>query len=292
MFDLDQLRSFTVLAAEKHFGRAAHRLFITQSALTRRIQQLEAELDVLLLNRSSRTVALTAAGETFLTHATAILSSSQEAVRAAREATGQPIGALSIGFDGATTYAFLPQLIARARDTFPALRLDFTEAGSQAQMTEVLFHRLDLGLVRPLPHDKALQMACVRREDLALALPITHRLAGKRRPQLQDLEDEAFVGYSEAGSYLRDLIGGELTHAGVTPRLVHEMGRAQAILSLVSTGAGLAIVPSDSRNACFDNVVFRPLPLRVKAELHAVWREDNRNPLLEPFRAMLERIES
>jgi DNA-binding transcriptional LysR family regulator len=208
MFDLDQLRSFTILAAEKHFGRAAHRLFITQSALTRRIQQLEAELDVLLLNRSSRTVALTAAGETFLTHATAILSSSQEAVRAAREATGQPIGALSIGFDGATTYAFLPQLIARARDSFPALRLDFTEAGSQAQMTEVLFHRLDLGLVRPLPHDRALQMTCVRREDLALALPITHRLAGKRRPQLQDLEDEAFVGYSEAGSYLRDLIGG------------------------------------------------------------------------------------
>lgn len=87
---------------------------------------------------------------------------------------------------------------------------------------------------------------------------------------------------------MRALLTAVFDANGVRPQVVQSMSQAQAILSLVSAGLGLAIVPDETRNGCFDNVVFRPIRLgpSVVAELHAIWRSDNRNTALQRLREL------
>ena len=108
MIEFGQVRAFVAVADELNFGRAAKRLNMTQPPLSRQIQILEATLAVKLLERTSRSVRLTAAGRAFLSEARAMLQQREHAVKAARQAASLAGGALSIGFVGATTYGFCP----------------------------------------------------------------------------------------------------------------------------------------------------------------------------------------
>ncbi|MET0238710.1 MAG: LysR family transcriptional regulator [Sphingobium sp.] len=280
MFDRTLFQSFAILAQEQHFGRAARRLFVTQPALSRRIQQLEAELGVALFDRVGRRVELTPAGHALLPEAQAILARMEQARQVARDAGGLLAGRLSIGFDGAASYTLIPRLVAEAGRRMPHLVIDFSEQRSIDQMREVEFRRLDIGIVRPLPHDETIQTTCVLAEPLALAVPLGHRLAGRRTIRLDQIDGEAFVAYSENGLYLRDLIAGQLAGAGAAPRIVQSVPRTHSILALVSTGMGVAIVPAGSRAASFDNILFKPLALDVRAEWHAAWHRASANALV------------
>lgn len=268
MLDQSQLRSFAVLARLRHFGRAAQQLHITQPALTRRIQMLEADLGVALFRREGRSVDLTPAGAAFLPEVEAILARMEGARRAAQKAAGTLAGTVSIGFDGAASYTLIPHLVDRTAAAWPQVTLDFIEMSSVDQMQEIHFHRLDLGFVRPLPSTLDIVLESVFAEPLALAVPLGHRLAGRRRIAVADLDGEPFVAYSERGLYLRDLIDAELKAAGVRPRVVQRMSRTHSILALVSTGMGVAIVPAGSSAATFDNILFKRLPIAARAEWH------------------------
>lgn len=291
MFELSQARAFLVTAGELNFGRAARRLNVTQSALSRQIQSLEAALDVRLFERTTRSVALTAAGQAFLVEAQELMRRSEAATAAARRAAGRPGGALTVGFVGATVYGYLPRLVARARRELPEVDVVWRELDSAAQLVELDFGRIDLGLLRPIPEVRRLPSRCVMREPLALAVPAGHPLAARRRPPLSALSGAPFIAYAPEARHLHGLVEGALDRAGVRPTVVQAMTHAQAILALVSVGLGIAIVPSEARNACFDNVTFRPLDLgEARAELHAIARADNRNPALAPFSALLDDV--
>lgn len=295
MLDPTHIRSFVTLAEELHFGRAAKRLNMTQPPLSRQIQLLERELGVRLLERTSHSVALSAAGRAFLPEARAVLAASENAARVARRAAqARGGGALAVGFIGASTYAFLPRMVSRARSELPEVALTLKEMTGAAQVEALALGRIDVGLVRPLPEPFAGLASCVMREDLALALPHEHPLAARRRPALRDLEGEPFIMYSPDGPYMHALLSSVFRAAGVRPRVVQALSEAQSILALVSTGMGLALVPAETRNACFDNVTFRPITVAPGAtvELHAAWRPENRNPAMGPFRDLLHRVAS
>nr|WP_245216047.1 LysR family transcriptional regulator [Pararoseomonas baculiformis] len=291
--DLAHLRSFAALAEELHFGRAARRLNMTQPPLSRQIRLLEAELGVRLFDRTSHSVALTPAGHAFLPEARALLGASEQAVQTARRAaraTGG--GTLTVGFLGASTYCFLPRLISRARAELPETALVLKEMPGVAQIEALELGRIDIGLVRPVPEPFDGTSSCVMREGLALALPQGHKLASRRRPSLQELDGEPFIMFSQDGPYMQSLLSDAFRAAGVRPRVVQAVSQSQTILSLVSTGMGVAIVPEEVRHACFDSVVLRPIAMTpgLVVELHAVWRPENRNPALGPFRELLHRV--
>ena len=292
MFELGQLRSFVAVATELHFGRAAKRLNMTQPPLSRQIQLLEQDLDVQLFIRTSRSVQLTPAGRAFLVEARALLQQSEAAKQAARRAARTNSGSVTVGFIGATTYGFLPRLVTKARTELPNIDLTFREMTTAEQIDALAFGRIDLGLARPIADQREIVSACVLREHLALALPLDHPLAVRRRPELAQIDGEPFIMYSSEGRYMNELLTGAFRSAGIQPLYVQQMSHAQAILSLVSTGMGMAIVPEETRNACFDNVVFRPIQLGpgVAAELHAVWLPNNRNPALSALRDLIERL--
>lgn len=289
MFELAQARAFLVVAGELNFGRAARRLNLTQSALSRQIQALERALDVKLFERTTRSVALTPGGQALMAEAQELLRRSEQAVSTTRRAAGRSAGALTVGFIGATCYGYLPRLVARARRQLPDVSLTWRELDSAEQVVELELGRIDLGLIRPIPEARRLASRCVMREKLALAIPADHPLAARRRPPLALLAGAPFIAYAPEARHLHELVERTLADAAVEPLRLQAMKHAQAILALVSTGLGLAIVPSEARNASFDNVVFRPLDLGdVRAELHAIWSKDNRNPAAAAFAALLD----
>lgn len=289
MFELAQARAFLVVASELNFGRAARRLNLTQPALSRQIQALERALDVTLLERTTRRVALTTGGQAFMAEAQALLRASEAAVSTTRRAAGRSAGALTIGFIGATCYGYLPRLVTRARRELPEIAVTWRELDSAEQVAEVELGRIDLGLIRPISEMRRLASRCVFRETLALAVPADHPLAARRRPTLSLLAGAPFIGYAVEARHLHELVERALTEADVKPLRLQSMKHAQAILALVSTGLGLAIVPSEARNASFDNVVFRPLDLGdARAELHAISSPDNRNQTAAAFAALLD----
>ncbi len=289
MLDLIQVRSFVVLASELNFSRAARRLNITQPPLSRQIKLLEQELNVTLLVRTSRRVMLTPAGMAFLVEAQKLLEQGNAAVTATRLAARGSAGSVKVGFVGAATYSFLPKFISSARAAAPQIQLELVQMETAEQLQAINASRIDLGLSRPLTGPHHLDNQCVAREPMMLAIPRAHPLAGKRRPALEALNGEPFIMFSDQARYLHEKLTALMRESRFTPRIVQHMTHSQAILSLVSAGIGLAIVPAGTQNACFDNVVFRPLDVREEciAELHAIWSPENRNTLLPEIRRIV-----
>ena len=123
MFDLHQLRCFVAVAEERHFGRAAVRLNMTQPPLSRQVQILERVLDVTLLERNNRNVRLTPVGESFLAEAQHILKLAENAAVLAKRVASGKAGTVRIGFTATTAYSYLPALIATCRRELPDVEI-------------------------------------------------------------------------------------------------------------------------------------------------------------------------
>lgn len=292
MLDMGHVRSFVVVASELNFSRAARRLNMTQPPLSRQIRLLEEHLDVILLERSSRRVTLTTAGHAFLSEAQKLLAQSDAAVTATRRAARGSAGTIRIAFVGAATYGFLPSFIDAARTAAPQIELELVQMETAEQLQAINAGDVDLGLSRPLSGQHHLHSHLVASEQMMLAIPRSHPLASRRRPGLSMLNDEPFIMFSPQARYLHDKLARLMTEHAISPRVVQNMTHSQAILSLVSAGIGLAIVPASTQNACFDNVVFRPMDLQTEcvAELHAIWSPENQNSLLPDIRRIVSTV--
>lgn len=231
-------------------------------------------------------MALTPAGHTFLSEAKKLLAQSDAAILATRRAARGSVGKIRIAFVGAATYKFLPRFIVAARASAPHIELELIQMETAEQLEAINSGNIDLGLSRPLNNAHHLQNLRVDYEPMLLAIPQSHSLASTRRLSLGMLQGEPFVAFSPQARYLHEKVTALMADHGVQPRIVQSMTHSQAILSLVSAGIGLAIVPAETQRACFDNIVFRPLDLyeECTAELHLIWSDDNRNPLLVEIR--------
>lgn len=286
MFELSQLRCFVAVAEELHFGRAAARLHMTQPPLSRQIQVLEHAVGTLLLERSSRSVRLTVAGQSFLQDARTILRhSEQAAVNAVRIGLGTE-GRVVLGYTAVAGYALVPSLLRAAAKSLPRIDIVLSEMVSSAQMQALNDGTVDLALARPLVAGRGFEWHPVWREPMLVALPRRHPLASKARLRPQDLQDQALIMYSEKeGRYFHDKIAALFTATGVRPRYVHHIAQTHTIMALVRAGIGVAVVPASARELGLANVVLKPLWRKdVVAELFLAWHEANRNPAQQVVR--------
>ncbi|CAH2601358.1 LysR family transcriptional regulator [Rhodovastum atsumiense] len=294
MFELSQLRCFVAVAEELHFGRAAARLHMTQPPLSRQVQLLEHALDIVLLERTSRSVRLTPAGRAFLPEARRILQLADGAGLAAKRVARGEAGSIALGCTAAASYSLVPRLIAFANADLPGIDVVLKEMVTADQMEALASGRLDLGLVRQ-PFDRRLvEAVCVQREPLLLAVPRGHPLAEGPEPSFADLDQQKLAMWSPVQArYFYDLISGLCAAAGAAPQYVQYVSQAHTMLALVSAGLALAVVPEAGRALHFEGVVLRPLHSRRRAlaELHLVWWRENTNPALPGFRqAVLDRF--
>jgi DNA-binding transcriptional LysR family regulator len=257
--ELGHLRSFVTVAEERHFGRAARRLHISQPPLSQQIRALEEELGVVLFERTSRSVVLTAPGQVFLRHAQAILRQVDEAAAHARRAGRGEAGHLDVGYCTSATHMALPDAIRAFRAVAPEVDVRLGELSSARQLELLAARRLDVGFVAPPRTAPAgVDVEVVMEDELAVALPAGHRLAARRRIAPTDLAGEDLVGLRrDIEPVWADVIGAWVAQAGALGRVVEEPDTKLAMLGLVAAGLGPGIVTASMAKVRREGVVFR-----------------------------------
>jgi DNA-binding transcriptional LysR family regulator len=284
VIDIRPLRYFVTLAETRHFGRAAARLHLSQPPLSRQLASLEAALGVRLIERSPRSVTLTAAGERFYTDAKSILAALDQAAKNARAAALGKSGELTIGFTMCAAYSVLPAYARAYGAAFPDVTLNLTEVVSNDLAPQVLNAQIDAAIMFPGPPTKGLEMRTLVTEPLCVALSSDHPHARARTLDITQLADQAFVMASEeVAPSLRATLVEHCRQGGFEPEIRYEVRLQQTVLSLVEEGVGVALVPQSMRRARLAGVVFKPLEAAPSVAQILVWSRANRNPCLERF---------
>ncbi len=286
MFELSHLRCFVAVAEELHFGRAAKRLNMTQPPLSRQIMLLERELDVQLLQRSSRVVTLTPIGRIFLPEARRIVRLSESAASWTRRVWRGEAGTLRIGFTAASGYSRIPDVVSAIRQDMPDLDIVLREMVTTQQMDSLLNGVLDIGLLRPLTDSSRFASRHFRPEAFLAALPANDPLCAKTTLALSDLHRRAFVTYSpDASQYFHDLSVALFYRGRVQPAVVQQVGQIHTLIALVAAGFGLGLVPESAARLKLEGVEFRPIetdPVQP-VELVMAWNPESENPALWAF---------
>ena len=275
--ELRHLRYFRAVAEELHFGRAAERLHIAQPPLSQQIRQLEQELGVRLLTRSTRRVELTAAGAAYLKRAVAVLDAVDDAGQQARRIADGVEGHLTIGCVGSATYSVLPRLVRALRDELPHVEIDIRgEMLAPAQVSALLAGDIDIALLRPPVDHPVLRVETLRRDRLIVALPGEDALAERKSLHVNDLRDRDLIAHAGQG---RSVMGGLLASlcddAGFAPRVRHEVSETSTLVTLVAAGLGIAVVPAPTAELDVAGVVYRPLePAALGVDLVAAHLTD------------------
>lgn len=289
MFELSQLRCFVAAAEELHFGRAAKRLNMTQSPLSRQIQLLERILDVTLLERTSRNVALTPAGRVFLVEAQRIVRLAENAALAARRVAKGDAGKVAIGFTAVSGYSLVPGIVAKARSALPNIDLELHEMVSREQTEALLTGLVDIAFMRPPIVRSEFETALALSEPLVVALPEGNPRAEVGELTVADLKDVPLVMYSRKGAgYFHDMLMRFFDEAALAPVVVQHVTQIHSMLGLVRAGVAAAIVPRSAIDLHPDSVQFRQLATVPEApvELYMTWKRGNPNPALEAVRQL------
>ena len=189
--ELRQLRYFITLTEELHFGRAAAREHIVQSALSQQLQRLERELGVQLLERSTHHVRLTPAGSAFSVEARKILAHVDRAALAAQR-TASAAPTLRVGIFDAS-YDSMPQILRAIQDRYPDLEIHEVEAGVPEQCRQLEDGRLDVGLGRASLAPPEVASELIRLDPLGVLVPEGHRFAGSRGVPVATLAEEPLL---------------------------------------------------------------------------------------------------
>ncbi|MGD9526909.1 LysR substrate-binding domain-containing protein [Pseudonocardia sp.] len=282
--ELRRLRYFVTVAEELHFGRAAERLHMAQSPLSRQIQHLERELRTPLFRRTTRSVHLTPAGVELLDRARRLLAEAEDTVRAVRDAD-RDAAPVRLGFTPSAANAVLHTVLRSVRRETGRLPVDVrSDQLTPAQLGAITGGLIDVAfVVRPrAPFPDGLEVRVVRTEPLAVVLPDGHRLADAESVRLADLADEDVVAFSAAaGSALRALLDASCLARGFRPRVVHEARSTATLLGLVAAGVGCTVLPLAAREGAAAGVTVRPFADGIDVEIAMVWRrgEPRRNVL-------------
>jgi LysR family transcriptional activator of glutamate synthase operon len=242
--NLRQLRYLVAIADERHFTRAAAREHVAQPALSQQIRSLEAEVGVALVERTTRKVAMTQAGELLVARARRALAELDAAQAELRSLAGVQTGRLSVGALHTMGPVDLSLLLATFHERYPAIELSVREQSSEELAGMLRDDEVDLAFlsVTERIQSRGLALRPLVSEELVVVLPADHELAASARLRLRDLSRESFISFRE-GARLRELLVSSAARAGFVPRIALESNESRRIRSLVSRGLGVAILP-------------------------------------------------
>jgi len=270
--DLRPLRHFLAVADTLHFGQAAQRLGMTQPPLSQSILALERELGGPLFTRSKRNVALTAFGRQWLEHVRPAVEAVSALPDIARRLRDGSAGQIGLSFVSTADYSLLPALVRDYAARFPEVEIALTEATSDVQIADLIDGVNDAGiLIAPdgaLPD--ALAYMPLLREPLVVAVPEGWVADDQATSDLAIAAARAAVA-----SAFHDLVSGYLAGRGQPLLIRQEAIQMQTIISLVSAGMGIALVPASLRNLARTGVRYLDLQDAPILETGLAWRRDD-----------------
>lgn len=280
---LFQLQCFVSVSNTLNFTRSANELYITQPALSKSISSLEQELNLQLLTRSKRSVALTAAGKLFAEECRKIIDSFESGVTRAKMAVSGTIGVLRLGFQRDTFEPFTVDLVRAFSARHPDITVDLVPCSPTEQIRGLEYGDLDAIIAgdnaAPFSPDNHLLLSS--RVECA-ALPEGHRLAGRKFVRLEELKNENFITMSPSASRLgfESLIQ-KTMNAGFSPKIIAQVDHVPSLLMLIACGKGVSILYRDLEKNANGKVIFVPLEDVVPFRRWLIWKEENQNPCLK-----------
>jgi DNA-binding transcriptional LysR family regulator len=279
-----ELRALTVLADHRHFGKAADALNLSQPALTKQIQRLEAKVGGPLVVRRYRDVQLTEAGRLLVGRARTLLNDGAAALDLARRASRGQLGVLRIGFGIATILELLPNTLLRFRSALPDVELRLKDMSTPGQLAALLRGDLDVAFVRLPVSDPRVLTRPILHERLIAAM-------GPGRPWrsslgLASLAREPFITISRSASAsFYDHVVAVCRAAGFAPNIVQETNELFTMLMLVRAGMGVALTPSSAALQRVPGVRFRHVaPPEAAWDIGLAWTcEREHEPLVKAF---------
>jgi DNA-binding transcriptional LysR family regulator len=257
--ELRHLRYFVAVAEERNFTRAAERLHIAQPPLSRQMQQLEETLGVELIEKGTRPLRLTEAGQFFLEHARPLLDQVRD-LKSMTQRVGKLERTLSAGFVASTLYGLLPDIIRRYRERHPEVDVTLHEMTTVEQIKALKEGRIDVGFGRIKSEDPSIRRILLREERMVVALPPGHRLIDKEAVRLMDLTHEPLLVYPKAPRpSFADQVLAAFNQTNLMPDHVTEVRELQIAMGLVAAGQGISIVPESVEGMHHRNVIYRKL---------------------------------
>ncbi|WP_247236677.1 LysR family transcriptional regulator [Telluribacter sp. SYSU D00476] len=291
--ELRQLRYFVEVARELHFGRAAEKLFISQSALSQQIQLLEEEIGVDLFVRTlrlkQRKVELTEVGEQFLIDVVAILKQSEMALENARS-LGQRKNELRVGFFKLAFREWIVEIIHTIARHFPEVEVKIIEYPTVESVQDgLLEQKIDLGMMLLPLKDEALASQVYKNDYLSVILSEHHPLATADHILLEELKDQKWVVINKPLHPFYDYIERLCQKAGFSreSHIVQEVSSHEMLCSLVSLDIGIAFMPSLFDLSKEPGLVARKVlrsgasPTEIEVNHAIAWRKRQLSPLVK-----------
>jgi DNA-binding transcriptional LysR family regulator len=286
--DLRHLRYFLAVAEEGHFGRAAKRLHIVQSALSMQIKALETELGGQLFLRTSRRVELTEAGALLRVEAQRTLDQAAHTQLLVQRTLRGEMGTVRVGFAGNAVFSGRLKTDVRAfHAVYPKAEVVLRELPPHLQVEALLAGELDVGYVPThgtLSYGAELAFENIGTWRLLVAMPDTHPLANEPSLRLAMLQAQPIIVYAAQGEDimiegLREILGREPD--------VHRTTSTLSLLAMVASGLGVALAPETLLNATIPGVVYRELAdAKPQADLLLVSRNDEAGGAVRAFLAV------
>ncbi|HVM33671.1 MAG TPA: LysR substrate-binding domain-containing protein [bacterium] len=266
-----QLRYFLAVAQSGRFTAAARAVNVSQPSLSVQVAKLEGELGGALFERGRRGARLTARGEAFLPRARAILEQMESAREDAKALSGLTLGKVLLGCMPTTGAHLLPPILTAFRKVHPKIQVQLKEESSPNLAQDLEQGEIELALMDEAGLRPSLDHAAVLTEDLLLALPAKHPLAGKKTLSLRQVAGEPFI-LMKAGHGFRQITLNLYRKEGLTPKVVFESGGIETVQALVAAEMGLSLVPR--MVAKFPGVAYAAItPGGAKRTLSLAWRK-------------------
>ena len=274
----EDLRWFVVLAEHEHVTAAAQSLQVPQPTLSRALKRVEEEFGAQLFHREPRGLRLNPLGRVVLEAARTADLAIMRAREQVRELTDPEAGLVRLAFLHSVSTSVLPDLLGRFGRHAPGVRFELRQEGSPSISEDLMSGAADVAIVGPRPTDSGLGWCLLEAQRLRLAVPPSHRLAGRRRASLREVANERFIVVQHPLEF-RTLTDRLCLAAGFRPEIAFESTDLGTIEALVGAGLGLAILPIYSGQRTDSEAVSVPLSDRgARRDIGLVWRTDTDLP--------------
>lgn len=293
MLSLYKLEIFAAVVQDGSFSQAARRMYLTQSAISQHIQDIENDLGTALFTRGPRGVKLTPEGEILHTYTLRILQMIREAEDAVTNVANITSGQLVIGTTPGVNIYLLPQWIRSFQQRFENLTISVQTDVTPNLVNAVLDHKVDLGIIEgEINTEQAPQLGRVVLEeiDLFVIIGAEHRCWNKETVPTDALNGQPFI-VRQQGSQTRQFVEHKLAEHGIKPRIVAEFDNQESIKHAVASGLGITILPEYAIRQEVEMGILQALPIEgvpLKRELKLIW--DDLYPFSPSTRAFLSNL--
>lgn len=290
--ELRHLRYFLAVSEHRSFRRAAQALGVQQSAISRRVRDLEDEIGVTLFIRHHGGVDLTFAGRKFRARASKAISLITYAAKDAAATGRGEIGVVRIGIFSSLASGFLADLLYAYNAAHPEVRLDLIEGSPNEHLAAVQHHQADVAFLTGHPASIGCNSMHLWNERVFVTLPRDHDLVEKEEINWLDLRGMSFVvSEAEPGPEIHDYLVKHLAGLGHRPSVERCAVYRDNLMQLVALGRGLSLTSEATTAASFPGVVYRPL-VTDELPFSAIWSLRNDNPALRRLISLAKTLAS